>query len=193
MTVHLLDAHPGHHQAQRCRPRWLAALAAWWAGVAYWFATGEFLLPPAPHAPPHPRYGRLAATPAAGIAAVRPDGVIICGGRNLGTQPRRTLPTRPARPGRPPWDTAAQPALPPEPPSGPARPWDQGDGLGPLVPLARPYAPQPAPFPCCEHCDTSCQPPNSHLVQCADGCNGPVYGQAPQLDAEPDLAKVTIP
>lgn len=98
--------------------------------------SGTAFLPPAPCAPSHPRYGPLAATPAAGIAVVRADGVIWCGGRNLGTQPRRT-------PRQGPFTQVDMPALPAPEPSGPARAWDPGDGLGPDVPIARPFAPTP--------------------------------------------------
>lgn len=84
------------------------------------------------------------------------------------------------------WLTAGQPVAPdPEP--------------GPPVDPARPYVPVPALFPCCGHCDEPepqppCSQPDSHQTPCSDGCNdAPVYGQAPQLVVEPDLAKVMIP
>ena len=80
---------------------------------------------PAPRVPSHPRWGPLTATPAAGIAVVRDDWVIWCGGRNLGTMPRRT-------PALGPFTQVDMPACP-EPEPGPA--FDPCDDIEPAPPV----------------------------------------------------------
>jgi len=69
-----------------------------------------------------------------------PDGYQLPGGRGLMF----------ARPGKQPWLTGQQPAIPVPEAAGPDRAWDPGDGLGPDVPLARPYAPQPVYGEACQ-------------------------------------------
>lgn len=74
-AIHLLDAHPGHHQAKRPRPAWLTALASWWAGVARWLRTagpvGRAPYAPAPEAAESGCWQEpLETAPAAGAAPV---------------------------------------------------------------------------------------------------------------------------
>jgi hypothetical protein len=121
-AVHLFDHHAGKHRAERpsLRARLAAALAAvWerlraeWAEVAY--VERELrgmLMESLPDTDPAPR---------------RP-----VNGRYRGTQPRLT------RPG--PFTAVDMPTVS-EPEPGPA--WgDPGDGLGPDVPIVRPWSPE---------------------------------------------------
>lgn len=68
-------------------------------GIFVWFAQSRNLPGPGQHTgpmlladekPSHPRFGELIETPAEGIEAVRPDGVIRVGAHERNVRPRRT-------------------------------------------------------------------------------------------------------
>ena len=140
------------------------ALLAWWG------------LPPVQwlYARQYRRADRraFAAEAAARLAYYpRHDGSVVVGdgdevlvrpvnGRDLGTMPRL------ATPDAPPWDTptAQQPAVA-------EREADDDDDLGPEMPIARPFVPEAARFPHCEHCEGGVCARPYHRTPCADGCN----------------------
>jgi hypothetical protein len=215
VSVRLLDGHKGHHRATSAGIRPLRRARALLASIGLRLAWRE--RPPRPAAPPAPArrdsrraFAEMAASRAAGIPPVgetpprptyygRHDGAIVVGERNevlvrpvngryLGTLPRRTTPDAP------PWDviTAQQPAIDERGPHFFASEIECEDCE------RESGEPEEPVYPCCEHCHTGgapCLQPDSHPLPCADGCNAPVYGQAPVadvLEAE-RLAEAMIP
>jgi len=86
--------------------------------------------------PACPAYAHRQAVPMSPDPAVKPgvgwqvpDDWRLPGGRSLMF----------VRPGKQPWLTGSMPAVPAPEPTGPDRAWDPGDGLGPQVPIARPW------------------------------------------------------
>lgn len=175
ITVAFLAPHTGRHAAAAALP--LAALAS------------RFLRWARPRTA---EGGRADPAPARGAALLQPESAQLSdaelaeldakldavlsrpvNGRNLGTQPRQQLPERVWRPGKQPWPTMGMPLLYEPEPDGPSYAWDPGDGLGPSVPIARPYtAPARTFYACCEHCEGQDHPPAFHGLHCSDGCNG---------------------
>jgi hypothetical protein len=149
-------------------------------------------------APPRPaRYGRHDGEiiiSERGEIEVRP---IAATGRHHASRPRLTEPgtlPRAATPDAPPWDTATtwQPAIDERGPHFFASEIECEDCE------RESGEPEEPVYPCCEHCHTDgapCLQLDSHPLPCADGCNAPVYGQAPVadvLEAE-RLAEAMIP